>query len=92
MKTLRILALLATLSCAAMAEGKIDASDTTASVLKKQVGQKVELHLKSGEKIAGKLEVVGEKAVQVTALTGMDLFEAVVDIDQISAVVYRTAK
>ena len=92
MKTLRILTLLVTLTCAAMADGKFDAADTTASALKKQVGQKVELRMKSGEKIAGKLEAVGDKAAYVTALTGMELYEAIVAIDDISAVIFRSAK
>lgn len=92
MKILRILTLLTTLTCAAMADGKFDAADTTASALKKQVGQKVELHMKSGEKIVGKLEAVGDKAAHVTALSGMELFEAVVSLDDISAVVFRSAK
>jgi len=92
MKTLRILTLLTTLTCAAMADGKFDAADTTASALKKQVGQKVELRMKSGEKIVGKLEAVGDKAAHVTALSGMELFEAIVSLDDISAVVFRSAK
>ena len=92
MKTLRILTLLTTLTCAAMADGKFDAADTTSSALKKQVGQKVELRMKSGEKIVGKLEAVGDKAAHITALSGMELFEAVVSIDDISAVIYRSTK
>ena len=92
MKTLRILTLLTTLTCAAMADGKFDAADTTASALKKQIGQRVELRMKSGEQIAGKLEAVGDKAAHVTALSGMELFEAVVSLDDISAVIFRSAK
>ena len=92
MKTLRILTLLTTLTCAAMADGKFDAADTTASALKKQIGQRVELRMKSGEKIAGKLDAVGDKAAHVTALSGMELFEAVVSLDDISAVIFRSAK
>ena len=92
MKTLRILTLLTTLTCAAMADGKFDAADSTASALKKQIGQRVELRMKSGEKVAGKLEAVGDKAAHVTALTGMELYEAIVVIDDISAIVFRSAK
>ena len=92
MKTLRILTLLTTLTCAAMADVKFDAADTTSSALKKQIGQRVELRMKSGEKIAGKLEAVGDKAAHVTALSGMELYEAIVTIDDISAIVFRSAK
>ena len=96
MKTLRILTFLTTLTCAAMADGKFDAADTTASALKKQLVGRDQgyalLRMKSGEKIVGKLEAVGDKAAHVTALSGMELFEAVVSLDEISAVVFRSAK
>ncbi len=36
------------------------ADDTVKSVLARQVGQNVELRLKNGEKIAGKVEMVGK--------------------------------
>ena len=60
---LKLLAILA-LATTALAEGKVGfaADDTAASVLKRQAGQRVELRLKSGEKIAGKVEAVGSKA------------------------------
>ena len=88
---LKLLAILA-LATTALAEGKVGfaADDTAASVLKRQAGQRVELRLKSGEKIAGKVEAVGSKAVHLSALTGQDFFDAVVLLDDVSAVVIRT--
>ena len=92
MKTLRLLAvcLLATTPLFADSGLALQPGDSIASVLKRQVGQKIELRLTSGEKIAGKLESVGDTAVAVSNLVGMELFEAVVVIDDISAVVART--
>lgn len=94
MKTLRILALMTTLAAAAVADSKVsfEPADTAASVLKRQVGQSVELRLKSGDKLAGKVAAVGDKAVHISALTGQEFYDAVVALDDISAVVIRTGK
>jgi hypothetical protein len=92
MKTLRLIALLTTLTAAAFADGKVgfEPGDTAASVLKRQAGQRVELRMKSGEKLGGKVEAVGEKAVHLSAITGQDFYDAVVVLDDISAVLVRT--
>jgi hypothetical protein len=76
------------------AQGKIDlqTSDTILGVLQKNIGQVVELRMKSGEKIAGKLEKVGDKLVHLSALTGAEFFDAAVDAGDVSAVVVRTKK
>ena len=63
--------------------------DTVKSVLARQVGQTVELRLKNGEKIAGKVEMVGKDLVQLTQLAGAEFFEAVVVMDDVAAVVAR---
>jgi len=68
----------------------LQAGDTIAAVLGRQAGQTLELRLKSGEKIGGKLERVGEKLVHLTQLTGADYFEAVIEVDEIAAVIVRT--
>ena len=73
------------------ADGPIDLKpdDSIASLLRRQSGQVVELRLVSGEKIAGKVEKVGENLVQLTQLTGQEFFEAAVDLESVSAVVVR---
>jgi len=93
MKAIRILTLITTLTTAAIAD-PVDfaAGDTAATVLKRQVGQSVELRLKSGDKIGGKVAAVGDKAVHLSALTGQEFYDAVVVLDDISAVVIRTGK
>ena len=92
MKTLRILALLTALAATAGAQSKVEfqPTDTAASVLKRQAGQRVELRLKSGEKLAGKVEAVGDKAVHLSAVAGQEFFDAVVLLDDIAAVLIRT--
>jgi hypothetical protein len=76
------------------AQGKIDlqTSDTLLGILQKNVGQVVELRMKSGEKIGGKLEKVGDKLVHLSQLTGAEFFDAAVDATDVSAVVVRTKK
>lgn len=90
MKFLRISAITLILAVSAFADGKlVTPADTTKSLLERLNGQRVELRLKSGEKVAGKVEVVGEKLVHLSALSGMELFEAAVVLDDVSAVVVR---
>ena len=76
------------------AQGKIDlqTSDTVLGILQKNVGQTVELRMKSGEKIAGKLEKVGDKLIHLSQLTGAEFYDAAVDAADVSAVVVRTKK
>jgi hypothetical protein len=65
-------------------------NDSVQTVLKRQEGQAVELRLKSGEKIGGKVEKVGDKLVNLSQLTGAEFFEAVVALDDVTAVVVRS--
>ena len=74
------------------AQSKIDlqTSDTILSILQKNTGQTVELHMKSGQKIGGKVEKVGDKLVHLSQLTGAEFFDAAVDSAEVAAVVVRT--
>ena len=92
--SLPVLAVLC-LSCVSLfAQGKIDlqASDTIQSVLQKNAGQTVELRMKSGEKIGGKVEKLGDKLVHLSKLSGAEYYDAAVDITDVSAVVVRVTK
>ena len=88
-----ILAVVSTLLVqSAMAAGlDYKPGDTTKSVLERQSSQQVELHLKNGEKISGKVGQVSDKTVHLTALTGQEFYEALIVLDDISAVVVRAA-
>lgn len=66
-------------------------ADSVKTALERQAGQQVELRLKSGEKLSGKVDKVGEKTVYLTSLTGQEFFEALVVLDEVSAVVVRAA-
>jgi hypothetical protein len=93
MKSLLLLALLAALTLTGHADSLAPDKDATqAAILASQVGKTVELHLSSGEKIGGEVASVGEDLVHLTSLTGMEMFEATVTIDDIAAVVVRSAK
>jgi len=85
---------LSSLGCAfvAFGQGKIDLQqgDTVQAILQKNVGQIVELRMKAGEKIGGKIQKVGDKVVHLSQLTGAEFFDAAVDIGEIAAVVIRT--
>ena len=91
------LLLITTLVCTATAplsyaQNKIELQpdDTMRSVLEKHVGQTVDLRLKSGDKIGGKLEKVTDKLVHLAQLTGAEYSDGVVDLTHVSAVVART--
>jgi len=94
MKALQFSALLILTMTTAIAQSPLgfQSSDTVATVLKRQVGQRVELRLKSGEKIGGKVESIGEKLVHLSAVTGMEYYEAAVVVEDVSAVLVRAAK
>src|SRR3982074_3325125 len=79
------------LATAGWAESTIDLqpNDTIQTVLQRQVGQPVELRMKSGEKLGGKLEKLNEKVAHLTQLTGAEYFDAVVAVENIAAVVVR---
>jgi hypothetical protein len=81
-------------ACNLFGQGKIDLqpSDTILGILQKNIGQTVELRMKSGEKIGGKLEKVGDKLVHLSALTGAEFYDAAIDTSDVSAVVVRTKK
>ncbi|HEX4665245.1 MAG TPA: hypothetical protein VH207_01490 [Chthoniobacterales bacterium] len=88
---LAFLTIAALVSPNALAQGKIDlhAADTVRSVLERQVGKTVELRLKSGEKIAGKLEKVTDSMALLAQLTEADFYDAAVDLDSVAAIVWR---
>jgi hypothetical protein len=91
MKTLTLLAIMSTLATSAIAADKINFTkdDTLLQVLLRQVGQKVELRLKSGDKISGTVKTVGASCVHIGAITGQEFYDAVVVNEDISALVVR---
>ena len=64
---------------------------TVASLLQGSAGKSVELHLRSGEKMGGKVAQVTDNIVHLSNLTGAEYFDAFVDVKDISAVLVRVA-
>jgi hypothetical protein len=83
--------LLAAVSENLSAQNKIElpSDSTVLTILQGSTGQTVDLHLRSGEKMGGKVERATEKVVHLSQLTGAEYFEAFVDPKDISAVVIR---
>ncbi len=92
MKTLQLLIIATAISLTATANTLTPAKGSTqAALLETQSGKQVELILKSGQSIAGKVAFVGDNVVHLTSLTGKEMYEATVSISDISAVVVRSA-
>ena len=64
---------------------------TVLSILQASAGKAVELHLRSGEKVGGRVGQVTDNIVYLSHLTGAEFFDAFVDVKDISAVVIRAA-
>src|SRR5262245_37611579 len=76
----------------AQAAPDLNAADSMKTVLTQQVGQRVRLKLVSGQDLEGQVARVGNNAVAMTQLTGMELFDGTVRLDQVAAVIVRRAK
>jgi hypothetical protein len=85
------LMLIATTSATLFAQSSLDfrQDDTVRTLLERQVGKSVELRMKSGEKVAGKLAKVGDKLVHLSQLAGAEFYDAAVEIESVAAVVVR---
>ncbi len=90
-KILALLSLTLCLATATPAQAGLDpkADDTVKTILSRQTGQMIELRLKNGEKLSGKVDSVGKDLVHLTQLTGAEFYEAVVVIEDVAAVVAR---
>lgn len=64
-------------------------NDTMRSVLEKHAGQRVSVTLDSGEELTGIVRSVGDKLVHLGELTGKEYFDAVIDHEEIAAVIIR---
>ena len=86
--------MVAAVSCSsllAQEKAGLQPNATVLSILQGSAGKPVELHLRSGEKMGGKVAEVTDNVVHLSNLTGAEFFDAFVDIKDISAVVIRVA-
>src|SRR4029077_9419622 len=78
-------------SSSAQDKASLQPNTTVVSLLQVSSGKSVELHLRSGEKMGGKIAQVTDNIVHLSNLTGAEYFDAFVDVKDISAVVVRAA-
>jgi hypothetical protein len=78
-------------SLLAQEKAALQANATVLSILQSSAGKAVELHLRPGEKMGGKVAGVTDNVVHLSNLTGAEFFDAFIDIKDISAVVVRVA-
>jgi hypothetical protein len=86
--------IVATIACSsspAQEKPAVQPNATVLSILQGSAGKAVELHLRSGEKLGGKVSQVTDNIVYLSHLTGAEFFDAFVDVKDISAVVIRAA-
>ena len=78
-------------SAALAQDAKLDVrqADTVRTVLERHVGKRVSVVLTTGPELAGVVQSVNDKVVHLSELTGREFFDAVVNIEQIGAVVMR---
>lgn len=78
-------------SSLAQDKATLQANATVAGILQGSMGKAVELHLRSGEKMGGKIAQVTDNVVHLSNLVGAEYFDAFVDMKDVSAVVVRVA-
>jgi hypothetical protein len=72
------------------AEVHLGANDNLQTVLAAQKGTRVTVRLRSGQEFAGIVRDVNSRAVQLGAVGGKEFFDAVVPLDAVEAVFFRT--
>jgi hypothetical protein len=86
--------LVATVLCLAIAHASaqgvaVAPTDTIHAVVAAQKGKRVTLRLRSGQELSGTLRESTDRLVVLAELTGRELFDAVVPIEAIEAVIVR---
>lgn len=71
---------------------QIRATDNLRIVLEQEIDLPVRLQLKSGTEIGGIVTKVGNGIVQISELNGQEVYDAIVNIDDISAVLMKVRK
>jgi len=79
--------------CTAFAQEKttLQPNATVVGLLQGSTGKSVVFHLRSGEKMGGKVAQVTDNVVHLSNLTGAEYFDAFIDVKDVSAVVVRVA-
>lgn len=70
--------------------GSVQASDEAVyEALKARQGKSATVVLTSGTELTGKVSSLTQDGVRLSELSGKEFFDAVVDLDQVQAVVFR---
>ena len=86
--------IVATIACStlpAQEKPAIQPNTTVLGILQGNAGKAVELHLRSGEKIGGRVGQGTDNVVYLSHLTGAEFFDALIDVKDVSAVVNLAA-
>jgi hypothetical protein len=70
----------------------LQANATVLNILQGNAGKTVELHLRSGGKIGGRVGQVTDNVVYLTNLTGAEFYDAFIDVKDVSAVIIRVGR
>ena len=70
----------------------VNAADSIKQTLDQQVGKRAKVKLRSGQELDGKVLKVGSNAVHLAELTGMELYDAVIRLDAVDAVIVKGRK
>jgi hypothetical protein len=91
LSTLVLLTGMLMMSNTAIAEPlSINEKDDIESILKAHNGKRVTVKLNSGDELTGTVGAVNDDLVHLRELSGKEFFDAVVDTDEVSAVIIRT--
>lgn len=75
----------------AIAQGlTLSPADTTQSVVAAQKGKRVTVRLRSGQELSGTVRDASERLLVLGEVSGRELFDAVVPMEAIEAVLVRT--
>jgi hypothetical protein len=79
--------------CSSLAQERavLQPNATVLSILQGSAGKTVDLHLRSGEKIGGKVGQITDNVVYLSHLAGAEFFDAFINVGDISAIVIRAA-
>lgn len=89
MVTLALMFMLGWGTVGSAGEPAFKAGETLHKVLEDQMGKRVTVRLLAGEELTGKVKNVSKELVHLGELAGKEYYDAVVDMNKVSAVIVR---
>lgn len=81
---------IAALALCATSLSAVAKDEVMVGVLKDRKDKQVTVVLRGGTELTGKVGNVGNNTLRLTELSGKEYFDAVVDLDDVSAVIFRS--